>query len=95
MTAGSEDVFRALDVIKRRDVAEILNHFSLLGWRLSHPETGAVMDPAVLARHILEHRSSPLVPSGEGGTVEPSPTSTSPEGGTPDGNYDDPDEALS
>jgi hypothetical protein len=72
MNEGAETVFSALDAMKRRAAADVLDHIADMGWVLASTTTSATLDPRLLARR-LEEGHAPLVPEGDRGTLTSSP----------------------
>lgn len=75
----AEAVHSALETLKRRAVADVLDKLALSGWMLYHVELEKEISPSELARRIEKG----LVASGNAGTVNSSPTHPIPEGGDP------------
>jgi hypothetical protein len=92
MTIDAEEVVaRTLDAVRRRAIAEVLDHIADMGWILASTTTEAILDPRVLARRV--ETGSSLVSTGDRGTVDLSPAPT-PEG-APHVDDQSPDQTVS
>ena len=92
MSEDHHSLSDVLDAVRRRAVIDNLNRLATLGWYLSHPTTGALADPADLARRLQEGNNDLLVGIGLRGNVVPSPASDPEEGHR--GSHHDQDESV-